>query len=476
VDTLLIANGTVVTPSGTCRADVLVEGEYVAAIGATTRPVADREIDATGLLVLPGGIDVHTHLDLPSGDTRSTDDFRSGTVAAACGGTTCIIDYATQTRGKTLHDGLASWMGRAEGNAVIDYGFHMTIVDLNDEVEREMDDLVAEGVPSFKVFMAYPGRMMLDDGSIFRVLRRTAANGGMVCLHAENGDVIDVLVREALRLGHTAPKYHALTRPAALEGEATTRGCQLAALAGAPLYVVHVTAAEAVEAIALARRAGQPVYGETCPQYLCLTEEAYSEPGFGGAKYVMSPPLRSRSDQDRLWLGLSRDELQTIATDHCPYNMHGQKSRGLYDFSKIPNGAPGIETRMSLVYDAGVGSGRISLTRFVELTATAPARLFGLYPRKGAIVPGADADLVLFDPERKVTLSAAALHMRVDYSPYEGRTVVGAVDTVLSRGRVIVERGQFTGGTGEGRFIRRSPVSSSPPAANGGDPRPSGSA
>ena len=457
MDTLLVANGTVVTASGTSRADVLVEGDRIAAIGSIPRPPAARVIEAAGKLVLPGGIDVHTHLDLPFSDTSSSDDFRSGTIAAACGGTTCIIDYATQKAGGRLRAALDEWMGRADGASVIDYGFHMTIVEMTDQVEREMDEMVAEGVPSFKVFMAYRGRMMLDDGSIFRVLRKTAGNGGLVCLHAENGDVIDVLVRDALRQGHAEPRYHALTRPPALEGEATSRGCRLAALAGAPIYVVHVTAAEAVEALAAARRAGQPAYGETCPQYLCLTEQAYNEPGFGGAKYVMSPPLRSQAAQDRLWLALSSDELQTIATDHCPFNLHGQKERGLHDFSKIPNGAPGIETRMSLIYDAGVRTGRISLTRFVELLSTNPARLFGLYPRKGELAAGADADLVVFDPERKVTLSASTLHMRVDYNPFEGRTVVGAVDTVLSRGRVMVELGRFTGVTGGGRFVPRAP-------------------
>ncbi len=456
MDTLLVANGTVVTASGTSRADVLIDGERIAAVGEVPRSAAARVIDATGRLVLPGGIDVHTHLDLPFSDITSADDFQSGSIAAACGGTTCIIDYATQARGASLHQALDEWMRRADGKAVIDYGFHMTIVDLTDPVEREMDDLVAEGVTSFKVFMAYRGRMMLDDGSIFRVLRRTAGNGGLVCLHAENGDVIEVLVRDALRKGHVEPRYHALTRPAALEGEATSRGCRLAAFAGAPIYIVHVTAGEAVDAIARARLAGQPVYGETCPQYLCLTDQAYNEPGFGGAKYVMSPPLRSQAAQDRLWMGLSSGEIQTVATDHCPFNLHGEKERGLNDFSKIPNGAPGIETRMSLIYDAGVRTGRISLTRLVELTSTGPARLFGLYPRKGTLAAGADADVTIFDPERKLTLSASTLHMRVDYNPYEGRTVVGAVDTVLSRGRVMVEKGRYVGGTGGGRFIPRA--------------------
>ncbi len=457
MDTLLIANGTVVTATRSIQADVLVEGEHVREVGPGLGGRADRTIDAGGRLVLPGGVDVHTHLDMPAGDFTSSDDFETGSIAAAHGGTTCLIDYATQVRGERLHDALGAWMRRAEGRAVVDFGFHMTITDLTDEVEGEMDDLVALGVPSFKVMMAYRGRLMLDDGSIYRVLRRTAGNGGVVCLHAENGDVIDVLVREALRSGHREPKYHALTRPAELELEATRRGLQLAALAGAPLYVVHVSAGETAEVIAAARAAGQAVRGETCPQYLCLTDEAYREPGFGAAKYVMSPPLRSRASQERLWQALAGGGLQTVATDHCPFNMAGQKDRGRDDFSKIPNGAPGIETRMSLLFDAGVRTGRLSINRFVDLTATAPARLFGLFPRKGTIAPGSDADLVIFDPDRRVTLSAATLHMRVDHSPYEGRTVTGAPDTVLSRGRVMVDQGRFVGARGAGCFLPRGP-------------------
>jgi len=348
-------------------------------------------------------------------------------------------------------------MRRAEGKAVIDYGFHMIVVEVTDAVERELGELVASGVPSFKVFMAYPGRLQLDDGAIVRVLRRAGRIGALTCLHAENGAGIDWLVREARAAGRLAPKYHALTRPAALEAEATSRGIALAAFAGAPLYVVHVSAGGAASAIADARGRGHQVYGETCPQYLCLTAGAYDEPGFDGAKYVMSPPLRSAHDQARVWNALASGALQVVATDHCPFLLHGQKDRGRQDFSLIPNGAPGIETRLMLLHDEGVRRGRLTINQFVDVTATQPARLFGLYPRKGTIAPGSDADLVVWDAAREVTLRADTLHMRVDYSPYEGRTVVGRPDIVIAGGEVIVEGGRFVGRPGAGRFLPREP-------------------
>jgi dihydropyrimidinase len=319
-----------------------------------------------------------------------------------------------------------------------------------------MDAMVDQGVTSFKLFMAYPGVFMLDDASIFRALLRTGKNGGTICMHAENGGVIDVLVKRALAEGKTAPKYHALTRPARAEAEATHRAIAMAEMADVPIYIVHLSAAEALEMVTEARDRGLPAYAETCPQYLFLSYDNYEEPGFEGAKYVMSPPLRPRETQDRLWRGLAFNDLQAISTDHCPFCMKEQKTLGEGDFSKIPNGAPGIETRMSLVYDGGVRTGRISLNRFVELTATSPAKIFGLFPRKGTIAPGSDADLVVFDPDRKVRLSARALHMKVDYNPYEGREVTGAADTVVSRGRVIIDHGTFTGRPGSGSFLRRS--------------------
>lgn len=457
--TTLIKNGTIVTAADTYRGDVFIDGERISTVGASLAVSADRVIDAAGKYVIPGGIDVHTHLDTPSGGTTSADDFESGTIAAAHGGTTSIVDFAIQYKGERLHAAWENWSRRAEGKAVIDYGFHMVVTDLTAEAEQEMDALVRGGITSFKLFMAYRGRLMLDDGSILRALLRTGQNGGTICMHAENGDVIDVLVRRALAAGHTTPKYHALTRPPLAEAEATNRAICLAEMADVPIYIVHVSAVEALERIVEARDRGVPVSAETCPQYLFLSHHAYDEPGFDGAKYVMSPPLRAKAGQAQLWRALARNDLQVVSTDHCPFSMKGQKELGLGDFSKIPNGAPGIETRMSLVYDGGVRAGHISLNRFVEVTSTSPAKIFGLYPRKGTIAPGSDADLVVFDPERRVTLSARTLHMRVDYNPYEGREVVGAADVVLSRGRVVVEGGRFVGRPGAGTFIRRQPRS-----------------
>jgi dihydropyrimidinase len=453
---LLIKNGTIVNASDLYRGDVFIERDVVTTIGTDLRMPADRTIDATGRYVIPGGIDCHTHLDMPFGGTTSADDFESGTVAAAFGGTTAIIDFAIQYRGQTLHHALEAWLKKAEGKAAIDYGFHMIITELTDQVEGEMDAMVSQGVTSFKLFMAYPGVFMLDDASIFRAMLRTGKNGGTICMHAENGGVIDVLVKKALAEGKTAPKYHALTRPARAEGEATHRAIALAEMADVPVYIVHLSAAEALQMVTEARDRGLPAYAETCPQYLFLSYDNYEEPGFEGAKYVMSPPLRPKETQDSLWRGLAFNDLQAISTDHCPFCMKEQKVIGHDDFSKIPNGAPGIETRMSLVYDGGVRQGRISLNRWVELTSTSPAKIFGLFPRKGTIAPGSDADIVVFNPDRRTTLSSKTLHMRVDYNPYEGREVQGVSEIVIARGKVIVDNGAFIGRAGAGEFLKRN--------------------
>ena len=456
MSSLLITGGTIVTATDLYRGDVFVDGDKISVIGTALSIPADRIIDATGKYVLPGGIDVHTHLDMPFGGTTSADDFESGTIAAAHGGTTTVVDFAIQYRGQTLHHAWETWMKKAEGKAAIDYGFHMIVTELNDQVEQEMDALVRQGVTSFKLFMAYPGVFMLDDASIFKALLRTGKNGGTICMHAENGGVIDVLVQRALAEGKTAPKYHALTRPVRAEAEATHRAIALAEMAGVPIYIVHLSAAEALEMVTEARDRGLYAFAETCPQYLFLSYDNYEEPGFDGAKYVMSPPLRLKETQDRLWRGLAFNDLQCISTDHCPFCMKEQKELGVGDFSKIPNGAPGIETRMSLVYDGGVRTGRMSLNRFVEVTSTSPARIFGLFPRKGTIAPGSDADIVVFDPNRTLTLSAKTLHMRVDYNPYEGRQVTGVPEVVISRGKVIVDGDAFTGKAGGGSFLKRS--------------------
>src|SRR5687768_17128556 len=453
---LLIKNGTVITASDLYRGDILIERDVVTAVGTSLQMPADRTIEASWRYVSPGGIDCHTQLDMPFGGTTSADDFESGTIAAAFGGTTSIVDFAIQYRGQTLHQAWEAWLKKADGKAVIDYGFHMIVTELNDQVEQEMDALVGQGVTSFKLFMAYPGVFMLDDASIFRALLRTGKNGGTICMHAENGGVIDVLVKKALAEGKTAPKYHALTRPARAEAEATHRAIALAEMADVPVYIVHLSAAEALQMVTEARDRGLPAFAETCPQYLFLSYENYEEPGFNGAQYVMSPPLRAQATQEELWRGLAFNDLQAISTDHCPFCMKEQKELGKGDFSKIPNGAPGIETRMSLVYDGGVKSGRISLNRFVELTSTSPAKIFGLFPRKGTIAPGSDADIVIFDPAKRWKISQKTMHMKVDYNPYEGREVTGATETVLSRGRVIIDKGKFTGKAGAGSFLRRA--------------------
>ncbi|GAA2115878.1 dihydropyrimidinase [Kitasatospora saccharophila] len=453
----LITGGLVITAAEETPADVLVEdGRVVAlALPGSQHWSADQVFDASGKYVVPGGVDAHTHMEMPFGGTRAADTFATGTRAAAWGGTTTIVDFAIQTRGSSLRAGLDDWHAKADGNCAVDYAFHMIVSDVNESVLREMPGLVGEGVTSFKLFMAYPGVFYSDDGQILRAMQQAAELGALTMVHAENGPAIDVLVEQALARGETDPRYHGEVRRALLEAEATHRAVQLARVAGAPLYVVHVSAREALAEIAAARDLGLPVFGETCPQYLFLSTDDLAAPGFEGAKYVCSTPLRPKDHQAALWRGLRTDDLQVVSTDHCPFCFTGQKELGRGDFSKIPNGLPGVENRMDLLHQ-GVVEGRISRRRWIELACAAPARMFGLHPRKGTIAPGSDADLVIYDPHAVQTLSAATHHMNVDYSAYEGRTVTGRVETVFSRGEVLLDRGDYLGRPGHGAFLPRS--------------------
>jgi dihydropyrimidinase len=455
---LLVGGGTVVTASGAVPADVLVEGEQVTALlapGSGSGVEDAAHLDATGKLVVPGGIDVHTHMEMPFGGTYSADTFFTGTRAAAHGGTTTIVDFAIQPRGGSAREGLETWMARAEGHCAIDFGFHMILSDVNEQVLKEMHGLVEDGVTSFKLFMAYPGVFYSDDGKILRAMQTASDTGAVVMMHAENGIAIDVLVAQALAAGKGEPKIHGETRPSVLEGEATHRAIVLAGVAGCPLYIVHLSAMEALAEVAAARDEGRQVFAETCPQYLFLDESLMAGPDIEGAKYVCSPPIRAHAHHEALWRGLGTDDLSVVSTDHCPFCMKDQKELGRGDFSKIPNGLPGVEHRMDLIYQGVVGK-TISLPRWVELTSTAPARLFGLYPKKGSLLPGADADLVVYDPARRHALSVTTHHMAVDYSAYEGTEVTGGVDAVVSRGQVIVEHGAFKGRDGHGRFVPRA--------------------
>ena len=461
----LIKNGTVVSATGTAAADVLIDGETIAAVlapgstllGFDLEHNVDTVIDAQGRYVIPGGIDAHTHMEMPFGGTNASDTFETGTRAAAWGGTTSIVDFVVQYAGENVLDQFALWHQKAAGNCAIDYGFHQILSDVQDSSLTAMDELVAEGVSSFKLFMAYKGVFLSDDGQIVKAMQRAATNGSMIMMHAENGSVIDLLVQQALAAGNTAPYYHGITRPWQTEEEATHRAIMLADITGAPLYVVHVSAKQAVEQIAQARGLGQNVFGETCPQYLYLSlEENLGAPGFEGAKWVCSTPLRSRAEghQHHLWQALRTNDIQMVATDHCPFCMKDQKDMGVGNFSKIPNGIGSVEHRMDLLFQ-GVVDGRISLERWVEVTSTTPARMFGMYGKKGVIQPGADADVVVYDPGGHTSIGLATHHMNMDYSAWEGYEVDGHVDTVLSRGKVIVDHNEYLGTKGDGRYFKR---------------------
>jgi len=451
----LIRNGRIITSEQDYIADIYIEREKITTIGAALKADAGTVIDAAGKYVIPGGIDVHTHMDMPFGGTFSSDDFGTGTRAAAFGGTTCLIDFATQAKGTRIREALDTWWKKGE-KATVDYGLHMIITDLPEAHLEDMNEMVREGVTSFKLFMAYPNVLMVDDATIFRAMRQTAQNGGLVCVHAENGSVIDLLVQKALAEGKTAPIYHALTRPTAAEGEAVNRAIALSQMAGAPVYIVHLSCADSLERVAEARDRGLPVFAETCPQYLLLSIEELKRPDFEGAKYVFTPPLREKWHQNRLWEGLRKNTLQVVSTDHCPFCFKEQKELWRESFAKIPNGGPGVENRLQLLHHYGVNSKRINLNRWVEIVSTAPAKMFGLYPRKGTIAVGSDADMVIWDPEQDLTISAQTHHMRVDYSMFEGFQVKGNAETVLSRGAVVVDKGRWLGREGQGRFVRRA--------------------
>jgi dihydropyrimidinase len=453
----LIRNGTVVTARETFPADILIEGEVIREVRAgIPEASANTVLDAAGMYVIPGGIDAHTHLDMPFGGTTSADDFETGTRAAAFGGTTSIVDFAIQARGTRMRDALDTWLKKAQGRACIDYGLHMIVTDLGASGLEDMDEMVDEGVASFKLFMAYPNVLMVDDATIFKALSRTAKNGALICMHAENGSVIDVLIARALAEGKTAPVYHALTRPPLAEAEAVHRAIAMAEIAGTPVYIVHLSSEDALNQVREARDRGVPAFAETCPQYLLLSIEELERPNFEGAKYVFTPPLRPKHHLPKLWEGLKHDHLQVVSTDHCPFCFEDQKILGKDDFTKIPNGGPGIENRLQLMFHYGVNAGNLSLNRFVELTSTTPARIFGMYPKKGEIAPGSDADIAIWDPASVYMISSKTHHMRVDYSMFEGYQVRGNARTVLSRGEVIVDGGEFYGKPGRGNYLKRT--------------------
>jgi dihydropyrimidinase len=461
---IIIKNGRIITAVDNYKADIIIENEKIDCIGNKLNPSSDyMVIDAEDLYVFPGGVDCHTHLENTFGDSTTADDFISGTKAGAFGGTTTIIDFAFQGEGIGVMHSIDEAMKRADGKSSIDYGFHMVARHINDQVLVDMKSAILnEGVTSFKLYMAYPGKMMVDDSDILQVLKLAGQTGGIVCLHAENGIVIEQLIREALNQGHTSPRYHTLTRPSILEGEATHRGICLAELAEAPVYFVHLSALEALKQVVEARDRGIPAFAETCPHYLFFDESVYENDNFETAKYVMSPPLRSKEAQNNLWRALKYDDLQVIATDHCPYCMKegdlgkiNQKPYGKNDFSKIPNGAPGLQDRMTVVFDGGVKTGKLSLNRFIQLMSTNPAKIFGMFPRKGTIAIGSDADIVIFDPNEQHVLSSNTNYSNCDYTLFEGRQVTGRVKKVILRGKIIVDGDNWLGSPGYGNFQKR---------------------
>jgi dihydropyrimidinase len=450
----VVKSGTVVTADAVLEADIGIEGEKVAGVGPDLQ--GDRVIDATGQYVFPGFIDAHVHLQMAVGDIISTDDFVTGTIAAACGGTTTVMDFTSNCRGDDLLEGTAARREEADGRVAVDYTLHLTLADAAEKTLAQLPVLVEAGYASAKLYTTYEG-LRLGDGELLHLLAATRDCGILPMVHTENHDAIAYLTAELLRQGNTAPRYHPLSRPPLVEAEAAHRVAALAQLVGAPLYIAHLTCQETLEAVHAARLRGQKIYAETCPQYLLLSQDDYERPGFEAAKFVLSPPLRDRANWEVLWQALAKGQLQAVATDHCPWYYETHKVRGRDSFAKIPNGAPGIETRVPLLFSEGVGKGRLSLQQFVTVCATGPAQLFGLHPRKGTIAVGSDADLVIYDPNKEVTLSYKTLHQRVDYCPFEGHALRGYPRLVLLRGQVIVEDGKFVGRAGQGQFIAGQP-------------------
>ena len=455
--TLLIKNGTVITATDKYQADILIEEEKIKTIGKSLDYPADRIIDAKGKYVFPGGIDPHTHMELPFMGTFSSDTFESGTLAGLYGGTTTIIDFAIQSQGESLRKALDLWHKKADGNAVCDYAFHMGVTDFNKNTKAEIKNIcLQDGITSFKVFMAYKGALMVDDRQIIGLMKESRKYGALVISHCENGDMVDELVSEAKSNGNLSPRYHYLTRPEIAETEATGRIIDMAYGGNHPLYIVHLTCEGALNRVREATKRNQKVNIETCIQYLLLDESLYESPGFEGSKWIMSPPLRKEKDRIALWEGINQGLVHTVATDHCPFCMN-QKEMGKNDFSKIPNGIPGIENRMELLFSEGVLKGKISLNKFVELTSTAAAKIFGIFPKKGTIAPGSDADIVIFDPTAKHTISSKTHHQNCDYSAYEGWSVTGKTNTVILRGNIVIENGKASVKKGYGRYIARAP-------------------
>ncbi len=453
--TTLIKNGRVINATDDFIGDVLIDGQVVLQVGRNLSGRVDQVIDAAGKLVIPGAVDPHVHLDMPFGGTVSSDDFQSGTIAAAVGGTTSVIDFALQGKDQSFSQTLDLWHAKAAGKCAIDYGFHLAITQYESRQRAELVSVMSQGITSFKLFLAYPGVLMVDDGTMFRVMQAAGDAGGLTMVHAENGSAIAEMVQALVGAGKVAPKYHALSRPPAMQADGVARACRVAEVAGAPVFIVHVSCAAALEELTRARDRGVRAFGETCTQYLFLDDSYYDKPGFEGAKYVFTPPLVGKENIEPLWRGLRLGHLQEVSTDHCPFNYYGQKELGRESFTKIPNGGPGVEDRLAMIHHGAVVQRGFSLNQWVDLCCTASAKMFGLFPRKGTIAPGSDADIVIFDSEKEQVRRASAQTQNCDYNLYEGMKIKGVVETVFSRGKLVVQNGKYVGKPGDGQFLKR---------------------